>query len=167
MRRRHEALAKVHSLLLEKKFTVEQMFAGNKTTHADLVLSWACDEVQNMIGPKETYDVLMATVEAGHVSNAHLHEIGASSFVVLGPKVGLPEPTGLIYRTGALAFPGAEVAITDEVVCHEGQELDIPSYQVHQFENKSSQPAYIVIVAHPVISIEEGEEDIHFVIPAK
>lgn len=168
MSRRHEALKRVYSALLTNTESIRTLFDFEKTTHADLDLSWIKPDFQEKhIGPTTDYQVIIATVKPGQVSDAHMHEIGASAFVVLGPKTGCPTPVNLTYRTGKLAFPSGSVEITEEVICAEGLEIDIPSYQVHQFENKSNEPALILIVTHPIISVEEGNEDIHFVMNKK
>ena len=164
MQKRHEALSKIHTLLVDKKETIDSLFDFSKTVHADLDLSWIRPEFQEKnIGLLKEFQVVIATVQPGQTSDAHMHEIGASAFVVLGQKVGAPNPEDLTYRTGALNFSSGEAEITKEIKCVEGLELDIPSYQIHQFENKSDKPAQILIVTHPIISVEEGHEDIHFV----
>lgn len=165
MTRRHEALKKIHSVLLDKKGAVTELFDFNNTVHADLDLSWIHPEFQEKtIGSIKDFQVVIATVNAGQTSDAHMHELSASSFIVLGPKTGFPEPSELNYRTGQLEFPSGEVKIINEVVLREDDELDIPSYQIHQFESKSDKPAHVLIVTHPIISVEEGHEDIHFVL---
>jgi quercetin dioxygenase-like cupin family protein len=165
MKRRHEVLQKIHTLLLSDTKRIGELFDFNKTVHADLDLSWIDPIFQEKeIGSSKEYQVVIATVKAGQTSDAHMHEVGASSFIVLGTKANFPEPTNLIYRTGTLHFPSGDATIDKEVNLKEGDELDIPSYQIHQFENKSDKDAYVLIVTHPIISVEKDHEDIHFVL---
>lgn len=162
MRERHEALRKIYSLILSGEESIQSLFDFSKTVHADLDLSWIRPDFQEKhIGPVEKYQIVIATVNPEQTSDAHLHEVGASSFVVLGPKVGVFAPSNLTFRTGELLFPSGDIKMKSEVLCHEELEIDIPSYQVHQFENKGDKPAQVLIVTHPIISVEEGKEDIH------
>lgn len=164
MHRRHEALNKIHTKLLQNPELVKELFDFENSVHADLELSWIQPEFQEKeIGGAKEYQVVIAKVKADQTSDAHMHEIGSSSFVVLGSKLGFPNPTNLIYRTGTFQFPSCETTIDKEITCTEGLELDIPSHQIHQFENKNSEDAFVLIVTHPPISVEEGHEDIHFV----
>ena len=164
MHRRHEALNKIYAMLLSKEESIQSLFDFENSIHADLELSWIKPDFQEKhIGSTKEFQIVLARVKPGQTSDAHMHEIGASSFIVLGPKVGMPEPKDLIYRTGAFDFQTREATITKEITLEEGMELDIPSHQVHQFENKNIEPAYTLIVTHPIISVEKGHEDIHFV----
>lgn len=161
MRRRHVALHKIHSLLLNGQESIESLFDVEKTTHADLELSWIKPRFQEIIGSAKEYQIVLARVAPGQVSDAHMHEIGASSFIVMGEKTGLPKPEHLLYRTGEFDFETKEAQLKKEITCEEGLELDIPSYQIHQFENKNSESAYVLIVTHPIILVEKGHEDIY------
>lgn len=167
-RQRHEAIKKVYSVLLSGEKTIKDLFGSSKTIHADLDLSWIDPEFQaGRIGSPEEFQVVLAKVNGHQTSNAHYHEVGASTFIVLGQKTGMTEPRNLTYRTWKLQPSSHELVATDEVLCDEEFKSDIPPYTVHQFENKDPEPAYLLIVTHPIISIEEGEEDILFVQPEK
>jgi len=163
MAKRHEILIKVYNKLKNDNSLVRRLFDFNKTVHADLDLSWIDESFQKKeIGSLSDYQIVIATVKAGQTSDAHLHEKGASSFIVLGEKTGFNNPKHLEFRTGILDFPSLKVKKIGEVKCSEEMEMDIPSNIVHQFENKGKEDANILIVTHPIIYVKEGEEDIHF-----
>jgi quercetin dioxygenase-like cupin family protein len=163
MAERHKILHKIYSSIKKNPELVRKIFDFNKTIHADLELSWLDEGYQKKeIGSLKDYQIVIATVKSGQTSDAHLHEKGASSFIVLGKKTGFNEPKKLLYRTGRLDFPSLKVKKLDEINCREGLEIDIPSYIVHQFQNKGDKDACILIVTHPIIDVKEGHEDIHF-----
>ncbi|MFA7193930.1 MAG: hypothetical protein WC087_03370 [Candidatus Paceibacterota bacterium] len=160
---RHDALNKIHNLILNGEYSVEELFDFEKTIHADLELIWMRPEMlEKFVGSPEEYQVVVAKVETGQTSDAHLHEVGSSSFVVLGDKSGFIKPADLVYRTGYIDFLQKKAILDKEYKCEDGLEMDIPSNQIHQFENKTEKPAHVLIVTHPIISVKEGEVDIHF-----
>ena len=147
-------MRKVYDLISSDPAKIQEIFDFNKTEHADLDLSWMDPRFQEKeFGPENEYQIVIATVQPGQKSKAHFHEVGASSFVVLGPKMSFPEPKDLIYIYGKL---------NQEVKCYEGLELDIPSNTTHQFVNKHAESANVLIVTHPIISVRENKEDIHY-----
>ncbi|MEI6490784.1 MAG: hypothetical protein WCO16_03410 [bacterium] len=164
MQERHDALKKIHQLITDGTYKVEDIFDFEKTVHADLELIWMKPQfVSDLIGSPEDYQVVIAKVQPHQTSDAHLHEVGSSSFIVLGSQMGFANPGQLLYRTGYVDFQKKAAVLNHQQQCAEGLELDIPSNQIHQFENKSEAPAHILIVTHPIISVKEGDVDIHFV----
>lgn len=163
LQERHDALNKIHGLILSGESSVTELFDFTKTVHADLELIWMRAEMlKRIVGSPEEYQVVIAKVEAGQTSDAHLHEVGSSSFVVMGEKTGFKKPDGLLYRTGYIDFTNKKAVIDKQYECFEGMEMDIPSNQIHQFENPTETPHHVLIVTHPIISVEEGDVDIHF-----
>ena len=164
MQERHEILGKIHQLIKGGEYKVEDLFDFEKTVHADLELVWMKPEfVSKFAGSPEEYQVVIAKVQPHQTSDAHLHEVGSSSFIVLGPKASFAEPSQLFYRTGYIDFQTKTAVLDRQYRCDEDLELDIPSNQIHQFENRSEDPAHVLIVTHPIISVKEGDVDIHFV----
>ncbi len=165
MKERHAALNKIYKIISSNPEKIKDIFDFNKTTHADLDLSWINSDFQEKeIGEKSDYQIVVATVQPQQKSKAHLHEIGSSSFIVLGEKAGFKEPKNLIYRTGRIEYPSGDIKMNEDIKCYEGLELDIPSNTIHQFINETDEPNYLLIVTHPIINVEEGHGDIHFVI---
>ncbi len=161
---RHACLNKIYNIIVNNPEKIKELFDFNKTTHADLDLSWInIDFQEKEIGEKNDYQIVVATVQPQQKSKGHLHEIGSSSFIVLGQKNNLNEPKNLTFRTGKIEYPSGDIKLNDDIKCYEGLELDIPSNTVHQFINESDEPNYLLIVTHPIISVEEGHEDTHFV----
>jgi quercetin dioxygenase-like cupin family protein len=160
---RKDALHKIKTYIDAHPQEIKKLFDFNKTVHADLDLSWINTEFQEKeIGPKEEYQIVIATVQPNQTSQSHHHEVGASSLVVLGQKNGFSAPLKLFYKSGAFK-PEGEIKYAEKIACTEGLEIDIPANTVHQFINENNEPAYLLIVTHPIISVEEGHEDIHFV----
>ncbi len=163
MTQRHKILHEIYSKIEKDKFLVKRLFNFKKTIHADLDLSWIDNHFQEKeVGSPSEYQIVIATIKTGQISDTHIHEVGSSAFIVLGNKTGFSSPTSLVYRTGHLEFPSLKVDLSNEINLNEGDELDIPSYIAHQFENKGSEDAHILIVTHPIISVEEDHEDIYF-----
>ena len=160
---RHQVIQKIYEALLLGRVTLEALF-GAKTVHADLILSWVDPDYQKEhIGSPEEFQIVLATVKPRQTSNPHYHEVGTSTFAVLGEKIGITPPQNLLYRIGEVSISSKKAIISEVLQCQEGMIIDIPPYTMHQFENQSDIPAQLLIVTHPIISVKKGEEDIHFV----
>ncbi len=163
MNERHNALNKIYNIISSNPKKIKELFNFNETTHADLDLSWINIEFQEKeIGSKNDYQIVIATVQSNKKSKGHFHEIGSSSFIILGPKTGFVEPTNLTFRTGRIEYPSGHIKRYEDIKCHEGLELDIPSNTIHQFINESNAPNHLLIVTRPIINVEKGYEDISF-----
>lgn len=163
MARRHAVLQRIYNKIRENPEIIKKLFDFNKTEHADLELSWMDENFQKKeIGALGEYQIVIAAVKAGQISDAHLHEIGSSSFIILGKKTGFNEPKNLILRTGLLDFSSLKVRKLDEIKCEEGMEGDIPSNTIHQFQNKGNKEVNLLIVTSPIIDVKKGQEDTHF-----
>ncbi len=164
MQERHIVLKIVYTEICDQ--SLDAVFGEKITNHAGLQLRWIKDDFQNReIGSCDEYQIVIAKVEAGQRSQPHLHEVGASSFLVLGKKVGLPYPMLKYYaKRFTEDFVWGPQNISD---VREGTLRDIFPYEVHSFRNGEDTPAYLLIVAHPIIYIKEGMEDIHLVEPIR
>jgi len=161
---RYSLLMRMYGEMMTRRKKVWELFDANRTIHADLDLNWIdADFLKASIDQPDAFQIVIATVRPMQTSKAHYHEVGASTFRVLGGKIELPYPQNLLYREGTVQ-PGSGVAnIINEIRCEEGMMRHIPAGTVHQFENRSNDPAHLMIVTHPIICVEEGHEDIHFV----
>ncbi len=162
--KRYSLLLRVFGEISTRRHKIWDLFDAQHTVHADLDLNWIEPRfMESSIDNPKEFQVVIATVQPGQKSKAHYHEVGASTFRVLGKEAGLSAPQALIYREGILQPESNAAHIIHEVQCKEGLMKHIPSGTVHQFENKTQTPARLLIVTHPIICVEEGHEDIHFV----
>jgi hypothetical protein len=164
MKIRHEILNKVHSYMIQNK-DWKNMFNYKHAKHADLELSWMGPKMQKkLVGENlNESEILIAKLMPKQKSKAHLHEIGSSSFIVLGKKLSLPDPKTIKFTTYQYDYSTRMLCGRKVHRCKEGDELDIPSHLVHQFENTADSEAYLLIVAKPIISTTKDFSDIHFV----
>jgi|GEM_PF-4607560 hypothetical protein len=161
MQKRHILLHSVFNALGKRK-SGRGLFDFKQTIHADLELHWMDPNVQDKLyGRWADYQIVMARLARGQKTRLHFHEKGTSSFVVTSEYMGFSRPD-IIYRSRPFeglrqAQPWTEIRSPFE------KTIDIFPYQVHQFENKGQRAVYILIVTNPIISLENGHEDIHFV----
>lgn len=174
MKARREALQKAFGFFQSYTNARYRLFEAKETDHAGLKLQWMKPKYHDLIGPKDQFQVVVAKIEAHTESRPHYHEIGASSFLVLGPAEHYVRPKDLIFRSG---FPAIEHLHQNRSLIHYDDSAfyqhkrkvnyqdtgEILAGQVHHFENRHNKPAYILIVTHPIISIETGNEDTYFV----
>lgn len=163
MAARHHILNTLYERMRKDKGLAKQIFDFNHTEHADLDLSWIDTSYQKSLCSPSEYQIMIATVRAHQSSRPHYHELGASSFIVLGAEAGFRDPPYLFYQTGNLEFPRMQAADVRSERCTPGMERDIPPYLVHRFSNDGGLDSSLLIVTHPLIEIIEGKEDIHFV----
>lgn len=164
MKIRHKILNKMHSYMAQNK-DWKNMFNYKHAKHADLELSWIDPKIQKKItgeNSKES-EILIAKLMPKQKSKAHLHEIGSSSFIVLGKKLSLSDPKTIKFTTYQYDYSSRKLYGRKAYRCKEGDELDIPAHLVHQFENMADSESYLLIVAKPIISTTEEFSDIHFV----
>jgi hypothetical protein len=158
MSRRYKAIEAAYATL--KKHPLKSIFLAKKTIHAGLELRWLKPAVQEELDlPKDKFQIVVARIKPRQKTLAHLHEVGASSFMVLGPDVDLPDSQELFFNCGMQRH----IMGTQRVTSWRKDITDIFPLQIHQFDNRGEKMAYVLIVVHPVISTAEDQEDIYFV----
>lgn len=155
---RHTVIDLMYQAL--RAFGPDYLFGKRTTTHGGLQLRWIKPGFQKKnIGALDKYQIVIAKIEPQQTSQPHFHEIGSSSCWILGPQSGFPEPTKLTLNVGHWTGHFRGPKIEEKVKCKERNQWDILPFYVHQFENQGTEPAYVLIVTHPVIYLRKGKED--------